>query len=179
MVERMDQQQARGLCRTLPYSWTVPPMMIDCCSCNLQPLATRAGANISNVTWIFASSVWRNKRSWRSSIWSLSPRRKKGLFLSSQCFVLSNLGDTEQIECKFGSLCTVIFSWGGGEKRKTKTFPCVTHCFLPITTLKEPEYSNVYQRGTGRLQRGAGLIQNKVRPIRGSPEVDVICLTPS
>lgn len=65
-----------------------------------------------------------------------------------------------------------------GKKRKTKTFLCVTHCFLPITTLKEPEYSNVYQRGTGRLQRGAGLIQNKVWPIRGIPEVDVICPTP-
>lgn len=36
------------------------------------------------------------------------------------------------------------------------------HCFLPITTLKEPEYSNVYQRRARRLQRRAGLIQNKV-----------------
>lgn len=179
MVERMDQQQARGLCRTLPYSWTVPPMMIDCCSCNLQPLATRAGANISNVTWIFASSVWRNKRSWRSSIWSLSPRRKKESFSVIAMFCPLKLGRHWTDWVQIWKSMYSYFFLGGGEKRKTKTFPCVTHCFLPITTLKEPEYSNVYQRGTGRLQRGAGLIQNKVRPIRGSPEVDVICLTPS
>lgn len=71
------------------------------------------------------------------------------------------------------------FLWGKDKlKKKLKLFLCVTHCFLPITTLKEPEYSNVYQRGTRRLQRGAGLIQNKVWPIRGTPEVDIICPTP-
>lgn len=38
----------------------------------------------------------------------------------------------------------------------------VMHSFLSITILKEPEYSNVYQRGARRLQRRAGLVQNKV-----------------
>lgn len=173
MVERMDQQQARGLCKTLPYSWTGPPMMIDCCSSHLQPLVKQAGTNISNVTW--RSSVWRNKMSWISSVpsgASLSLFCHPNLKLSSQTWeTLSRL--STKLEAY------VLFSGGKKNKKKTKTFLCVTHCFLPITTLKEPEYSNVYQRGTGRLQRGAGLIQNKVWPIRGTPEVDVICLTPS
>lgn len=34
--------------------------------------------------------------------------------------------------------------------------------FFQQQPLKEPEYSNVYQRGARRLQRRAGLVQNKV-----------------
>lgn len=48
--------------------------------------------------------------------------KEKESFLSTECFLLSNLGGTEQIECKFGGLCTVIFpgGGGGGEGRKEK-----------------------------------------------------------
>lgn len=38
----------------------------------------------------------------------------------------------------------------------------VTACFLLTTIIKEPEYSNVYQRRTGRVQRGAWVVQHKV-----------------
>lgn len=38
----------------------------------------------------------------------------------------------------------------------------LTPCFLLTPTAKEPEYSNVYQRGAGLLQRRARVIQYKV-----------------
>lgn len=43
----------------------------------------------------------------------------------------------------------------------------ITTCSFLTPTTKEPEYSNVYQRGAGLLQRRARVIQYKVHACVG------------